>query len=113
MIFPYICTMVSQPIIDTIKTTVHAIIPDARIILFGSMAKGTADKHSDYDLLVISPTTIPLNEKPGWKTKIGNALVDALDAPVDILLNSDEEVERKKNLLGNAVRWAVREGIEL
>jgi predicted nucleotidyltransferase len=105
--------MISKPIIDTIKTTVHAIIPDARIILFGSMAKGTADKHSDYDILVISPTTIPVNEKNGWKTKIGNALVDALDAPVDILLNSGEEVERKKNLLGNAVRWAVKEGIEL
>jgi predicted nucleotidyltransferase len=105
--------MVSKPIIYTIKTTVHSIIPDARIILFGSMVKGTADKHSDYDILVISPTNIPKTEKRGWRTKIDIALVDALDAPVDILLNSEEEVERKKNLLGNAVRWAVKEGIEL
>ncbi len=105
--------MVSKPIIDTIKTTVHSIIPDARIILFGSMAKGTADKHSDYDLLVISPTTIPINEKMGWRGKIDDALYEALHTPIDILLNSEEEVERKKNLLGSIVRSAIKEGVEL
>lgn len=105
--------MVSKPIIETIKTTVHSIIPDARIILFGSMARGTADKWSDYDLLVISPTNIPKNEKMGWRSKIDEALVYALNAPVDVLLNSEEEVTIKRDLLGHIVRWAVKEGVEL
>ena len=105
--------MISKPIIETIKTTVRSIIPDARVILFGSMAKGTADKHSDYDILVISPTTIPLNEKMGWRSKLDDALYEVLHTPIDILLNSEEEVERKKQLLGSIVRSAVNEGVEL
>ena len=105
--------MISKPIIETIKTTVHSIIPDARIILFGSMAKGTADKGSDYDLLIISKANIPKQEKSGWRCKFDTALVYALDAPVDIVLNSEEEVERKKDLLGHVVKWAVSEGVEL
>ena len=91
----------------------HSIIPDARIILFGSMAKGTADKGSDYDLLIISKANIPNREKGGWRSKLDTALVYALDAPVDIVLNSEEEVERKKVLLGHVVKWAVNEGVEL
>lgn len=109
----YICSVIPKPIIDTLKSTVHSIIPEARIILFGSMAKGTADKHSDYDLLVISPTTIPANEKMRWRGKIDDALYETLHTPIDILLNSEEEVERKKDLLGNVVKWAVNEGVEL
>jgi predicted nucleotidyltransferase len=105
--------MIPQPVIETIKTTVHSIIPGARIILFGSMAKGTATKGSDYDILVISKTNIPKQEKGGWRSKIDRALVYALDAPVDIVLNSEEEVERKKDLLGHVVKWAVKDGIEL
>jgi predicted nucleotidyltransferase len=105
--------MISKPIIETIKTAVHSIIPDARIILFGSMARGTADKGSDYDLLVISPGNIPKKEKMDWRSKIDTALYDVLHAPVDVLLNSEEEVERKKELLGHIVRWAVKEGVEL
>jgi predicted nucleotidyltransferase len=60
------------------------------------MAKGTADKGSDYDLLIISKANIPKQEKGGWRSKLDAALVYALNAPVDIILNSEEEVERKK-----------------
>lgn len=105
--------MVSKPIIETIKTTVHSIIPDARILLFGSMASGNPNKGSDYDLLVITPTTYSQKEKMNWRSKIDIALVHALHAPVDVLLNSEEEVNHKMDLLGNVVRWAVKEGVEL
>lgn len=105
--------MISQPVIETIKTTVHSIIPDARIILFGSMAKGTDDKGSDYDLLIISKNNIPNQEKSGWRIKLDKALFEVLDTPVDLVLNSEAEVERKKDLLGHVVRWAVLDGVEL
>jgi predicted nucleotidyltransferase len=105
--------MIPASIIETIKITVHSVLPGARIILFGSMAKGTAVKHSDYDLLVISPANIPKQQKMNWRSIISKKLVYALDAPIDLLLNSEEEVERKKKLLGNAVRWAMNEGVEI
>ncbi len=42
-----------EEILKAIKQTLKAISPDARIILFGSQARGDARPGSDWDLLVI------------------------------------------------------------
>jgi len=105
--------MVTQSIQNTIKTTVHSVIPDARVLLFGSMARGDANEDSDYDVLVIIPNTMQPREKIPWITKIHKALVYALDAPVDVLLNSEEEVKKKIKLPGHIVQGAIKEGVEL
>lgn len=42
-----------EEILKAIKQTLTAISPDARIILFGSQARGEARNGSDWDLLVI------------------------------------------------------------
>ena len=105
--------MITQSIQDTIKSTVQTLLPDARVLLFGSMARGDANKDSDYDVLIIIPKTIPISEKMNWRTIIGNALVHSLRAPVDVLLNSEEEVKKKKELPGHIIRWAMKEGVEL
>lgn len=36
-----------------IKNQVRAIVPDARIVLFGSRARGDASADSDWDLLIL------------------------------------------------------------
>lgn len=95
------------------KYTVHSIIPDARVVLFGSMVRADNVKNSDYDLLIVTKDTIPAKEKINWMGKLHGALVHALDAPVDVLLNSEEEVLEKKQLMGHVVRWAMKEGMEL
>lgn len=38
----------------TIKQTVHEIVPDAQVLLFGSQANGTATEESDWDVLVLT-----------------------------------------------------------
>ncbi len=105
--------MVNQSIQNTIKTTVRSVIPDARVLLFGSMARGDANRDSDYDVLVIIPSTMSPREKIPLITKIHTALVYALDAPVDVLLNSEEEVQEKIKLPGHIVQGAIEEGVEL
>lgn len=105
--------MVAQSIQDTIKTTVRSMLPDARVLLFGSMARGDANADSDYDVLVIIPKTIPIREKYDWKSKIRKALVYTLHAPVDVLLNSEEEVKKKSAIFGHIIESAVSEGIEI
>ncbi len=105
--------MVNPSVRNTIKTTVHSIIPDARVVLFGSMVRGNSVKNSDYDLLIVTKNTIPAKEKINWLGKLHGALVHALDAPVDVLLNSEEEVHEKKELKGHVVRSAMKEGMEL
>ena len=105
--------MENQTLYNTIKSTVKSFFPNAKVLLFGSRAREDNDDHSDYDVMVIIDKTLPLKEKRDWKGRIHKALVNALDAPVDVLLNSEEEISIKKELPGHVVRWAIKQGVEL
>jgi len=92
---------------------VQSLLPEARVVLFGSRARGDNDHHSDYDLLVVTPTTFTNREKIAWSSRLDRAIVEAIRAPVDVLLNSEEELLEKQELPGNIIRSALREGIAL
>jgi predicted nucleotidyltransferase len=98
---------------NTIKRTVLSHLPGARIWLFGSRARGQDDKYSDYDLLIITPKGFTQKEKINWYSLLDKAIVEAIHAPVDLLLYSEEEVQLKKELPGHIVRSAMREGIAI
>ena len=91
----------------------QACLPGSRILLFGSRARGDQDRHSDYDLLIITPETFTPQEKVLWSSRLDRAIVDAIRAPVDLLLNSEEEIRQKQELPGHIIRSVVREGIAL
>jgi predicted nucleotidyltransferase len=105
--------MDSQAIYKTIRKTVLANLPGSRVLLFGSRARGDEDRLSDYDLLVISQQTFTPREKIRLSTLLDRAIVKAIKAPIDLLLNSEEEVREKQDLPGHIVRTAIREGIAL
>ena len=105
--------MDSATIYNTIRETVQSNLPGARVLLFGSRAKGDYDRFSDYDLLIITPVTLPDRKKIELSTLLNHAIVNALRIPVDILINSEEEVREKKDLPGHVVRTAIREGVLL
>ena len=103
--------MNSEIVNDTIKRTVHSLLPDARILLFGSHARGNYDSQSDYDLLVITPNMLTQKEKLSWSSLMHRAIVKAIHAPIDLLLYSEEEIIKKKELPGHIIRTAIKEGI--
>ena len=105
--------MNNSTIYGIIKRTVQACLPGARIVLFGSHARGDQDRHSDYDLLIITPETFTPQENINWSTRLDRAIVEAIKAPVDLLLNSDDEIRQKQALPGHIIRSAIREGITL
>ena len=109
----YICLVNSATVYDTIRHAVQVCLPGARVILFGSRARGDHDRNSDYDLLIITPETFAPQEKIDWSTRLDKAIIDAIRVPVDLLLNSEEEVRRKQELPGHIVRTAIREGVLL
>ncbi|MHC4518752.1 MAG: nucleotidyltransferase domain-containing protein [Planctomycetota bacterium] len=47
------------------RQTIRRIVPDADIILYGSRARGDAEEHSDYDILVLvnEPVSIALKDR--------------------------------------------------
>ena len=105
--------MITIEINNSIKSIVLSFFPDARIVLFGSRARGDFHQQSDFDLLIIIKKTLSPREKLEWAGKIHKILVYSLHAAFDVLLNSEDEVLAKKELPGHIVRWATKEGIEL
>jgi predicted nucleotidyltransferase len=105
--------MSSDTVYDTIQKTIRTYLPDSRILLFGSRARGDYDKHSDYDLLIITPEKFPPKEKINWMTVLNRAIIEAIHAPVDVLVFGEDEITEKKELPGHIVRTAIREGIAL
>jgi predicted nucleotidyltransferase len=105
--------MDSLRIHDAIRQIVQTCLPGSRILLFGSRARGDGDRHSDYDLLIITPETFTLQEKIHWSSRLDRAIVKAIKAPIDLLLNSEEEITEKKELPGHIIRTAIKEGVLL
>src|SRR5579863_4721616 len=52
-------------------------------------------------------------EKIEWSTRLDRAIVKAIRAPVDLLLNSEEEIRQKQQLPGHIIRSVMREGMAL
>ena|ERR1700740_3497108 len=105
--------MDKQAVYKQIRKTVDAYIPGTRILLFGSQARGDVDRFSDYDLLIITNENFSSKEKITWATRLNKALVQAINAPVDLLINSKDEVLQKKQLPGHIIGSALKEGVAL
>lgn len=92
--------MENTGVYDTIRNAVQTCLPGSRVVLFGSHGRGQSDRHSDYDLLVVTPPTFTPREKANWSTRLDRAIVAAIHAPVDVLLYSEQEIQENRSCLG-------------
>ena len=77
-----------------------------QIILFGSQARGDADRDSDIDLLVVFAE---LTDKRKTAIDIRVALAD-MPVAKDILVSTPEELECHRTRIGSVLRYVQREG---
>ena len=96
---------IQEKINEIVRRIVDRFKPE-RIVLFGSHAKGKAGPDSDVDILVIMPFSGSKREK---QIEIGVALHD-IRIPMDIIVATPEEVERRKHIVGTIIRPALRDG---
>jgi len=82
------------------------------IILFDSRSKEDYSEYSDYDFLIITKKTLPIKEKMKIAKAVRIALAE-LYIYSDIIINSEEEKEFKKNRIGYLTRYALKEGIKI
>ncbi|MFZ2854297.1 MAG: nucleotidyltransferase domain-containing protein [Rhodocyclaceae bacterium] len=78
----------------------------ARVILFGSYARGDADTASDVDLMVIEPA---FDDKAGEYLRLKEA-IGRLGVGVDLLLCTESEFQRRSQVPGTVPYWAKKEG---
>jgi uncharacterized protein len=78
----------------------------ARVLLFGSWARGDARPDSDLDFLVIEQDGDGHFEE---MTRLRDCL-PPLGVPVDVVVMSEELVERRSKVPGTMVHTALREG---
>ncbi|HVX31816.1 MAG TPA: nucleotidyltransferase domain-containing protein [Solirubrobacterales bacterium] len=80
--------------------------PEARVILFGSRARGTTHAGSDLDLLVIEPRR---GTRQAEFVRLRKALGE-IGVPVDLLVYWTSEVERWGGVPGTFLNGVLKEG---
>ena len=98
--------MTTETVIETMVERIVARFQPARILLFGSRARGTANRWSDVDLLVVMEE---VTDKRRAAVEMGRVLSD-LPVSKDIIVTTPEEITRRGHLVGTVLRAALRDG---
>lgn len=77
-----------------------------RIILFGSRARGAADRHSDFDLMVVLPIH---GNRLRLESRMSREL-DGMGIARDVVALTPREFQRDRRIVGTIARPADKEG---
>lgn len=114
--FLYFCVMtrndkILQVLKSHLKSTFNEQISD--VILFGSQAKNTANKHSDYDILIITNDTITWQERGKIRDLCYEVSLE-YDILIDSKIISKPEIETKfwgkHPLITDAINYGIYAG---
>lgn len=88
------------------RALIDAAPAPAKVILFGSHARGDADEGSDLDFLVIERE---VKDRLAEAVRLRRAL-QGFGAPVDVIVMDEALVKRRAKVKGTMVDCALREG---
>ena len=94
-----------QAVLDEIVRRIVAVAQPEKIILFGSAARGEMSRHSDLDLLVVKDGV----HRRDMTEKIYRNL-RGVEAAVDVIVVTPDDVERYRNSHALVIKPALREG---
>ena len=96
----------STTLLSTMVDRIVDRFQPSRVLLFGSQARGTAQRWSDVDLLVVLPD---LQDKRRTAIDIRRSLGD-LPVSKDIVVATPEEVDRRGHVVETILHAALRDG---
>ncbi len=88
------------------RALIDAASAPAKVILFGSRARGDADEGSDFDFLVIEHE---VDDRLAEAVRLRRAL-RGFGVPVDVVVMDEALVQRRSKVRGTMVDRALREG---
>jgi predicted nucleotidyltransferase len=97
--------MIDERTLQEIGHRLTSAAPQARVILYGSHARGQASDSSDLDLLVIAAERDDGHEA----VRLMRVLRD-LRVPVEIVVVSEHDVAARRNIPGSFIHTALSEG---
>ena len=98
--------MFDEAVIAEAARRLSAAAPQARVILFGSAARGQLSKDSDLDFLVIEPK---VQDCVAEAVRLRDA-IGRVGGPVDVIVIDQELAARRGKVRGTMVHHALREG---
>ena len=102
-------TIIQDQRLDDMIQRILAVGDPQKVVLFGSRASGKAREDSDYDLLLIEPSTVPRYKRAA---RYRRALIGAAPAK-DILVWTPAEIEEWAGVPNAFITTVVQEGIVL
>lgn len=94
-------------LLDQITERLVAALKPEQIILFGSYAYGEPTEDSDIDLLVV---VADADEPRYRRARQAYKALRGISIPMDVIVMTREEVQRKVNVHSSLVSQAIREG---
>lgn len=98
--------MTSDPILGEIVDRILRVAKPEKIVLFGSRARGSPRRNSDYDILVVQRSRLPRHQRAG---PFYAALAD-LAAEVEVMVFTPQEMRDWRDVPQAFVTTALREG---
>ena len=99
--------MTAEAIISTMVDRIVGRFQPSRVVLFGSQARGAANKWSDVDLLVVMGSAAA--DKRQTAVEIRRELGD-MPVCKDIVVTTPDEIARRGHVVGTVLHAALREG---
>jgi predicted nucleotidyltransferase len=107
--FEFVGTVIASDdaLVDEICRRLAAATPaKTRVVLFGSRARGEEGERSDVDVLVIEPAV----DDPMKESVRLRRVLRGLSVPIDVLVITKREADRRSVVRGTVVERALREG---
>jgi len=98
---------VSPEILEEITRRIVESVQPVKIVLFGSHAWGQPNADSDLDLFVV----VRSSDQPAYRQARGiYRSLRGIGVPVEVVVQSDEEVERGRKVVTSLARKVMEEG---
>ncbi|PJZ55864.1 nucleotidyltransferase domain-containing protein [Leptospira barantonii] len=95
--------------LENLKNQIVSLVSPLKIILFGSMATGSSNDQSDYDILIVMPKGTKKRETAQFLYR----KIENINRPYDLIVATEETIENYSNIPHLVYFHALKDGIEL